>query len=251
MGLAAGERAARARRLRSLRTRLGDDTHAEPDTGLLGVMEPRVDRLLGSARQCISAGANHLLPQRARLERRRTLVPWMVRHTPAIIMATCEPTTSAPRAALPGLTTLLLSLSPSAPAATFVLPEGDDNLVGEIIEVHARQEDTLSDLARAYGLGYEEIILANPGVDPWLPGEGRTIRLPMQFVLPGRPAQGHRAQRPRDEALLLPQGPQGGATHRGHLPREHRPRGLGDPTRHHHHHYQAEGPRLATAGVHS
>jgi L,D-transpeptidase ErfK/SrfK len=50
--------------------------------------------------------------------------------------------------------------------------------------VFARKEDTLSDFARAYGLGYDEIIAANPGVDPWLPGEGTPILLPTQYVLP-------------------------------------------------------------------
>ena len=54
----------------------------------------------------------------------------------------------------------------------------------------ARQEDTLSDLARRYDLGYEEIVAANPGVDPWLPGEGTRVVLPTQFVLPDAPREG-------------------------------------------------------------
>ena len=36
----------------------------------------------------------------------------------------------------------------------------------------AEHEDTLLDLGRRYCLGYEEIIAANPGIDPWLPGAG-------------------------------------------------------------------------------
>lgn len=63
-----------------------------------------------------------------------------------------------------------------------VLP--DQTVVGEPQVVFARDEDTLSDLARAYGLGYDEIIAANPDVDPWLPGQGTPIVLPTQYVLP-------------------------------------------------------------------
>ena len=54
----------------------------------------------------------------------------------------------------------------------------------------ARQEDTLPDLARRYDLGYEEIVAANPGMDPWLPGEGAQVVLPTQFVLPDVPREG-------------------------------------------------------------
>lgn len=53
-----------------------------------------------------------------------------------------------------------------------------------------RGEDTFSDLAREYGLGYDELLAANPGVDPWLPGENTPILLPTQYVLPMLPRQG-------------------------------------------------------------
>ena len=67
---------------------------------------------------------------------------------------------------------------------TFVIESAGQTVVGEPQVVFARDEDTLSDLARTYGLGYDEIIAANPGVDPWLPGEGTPILLPTQYVLP-------------------------------------------------------------------
>ena len=66
----------------------------------------------------------------------------------------------------------------------FELLATDQTIVGEPQVVFARDTDTLSDLARAYGLGYDEIVAANPGVDPWLPGEGTPIVLPTQYVLP-------------------------------------------------------------------
>ncbi|MDJ0710412.1 MAG: L,D-transpeptidase family protein [Woeseiaceae bacterium] len=66
----------------------------------------------------------------------------------------------------------------------FMLETPEQSVVGEPQVVFARGEDTLSDLAREYGLGYDEIIAANPGVDPWLPGAGTPIVLPTQYVLP-------------------------------------------------------------------
>ena len=66
----------------------------------------------------------------------------------------------------------------------FHLESADQSVIGEPQVVFARDEDTLSDLARTYGLGYDEIIAANPDVDPWLPGAGTPVVLPTQFVLP-------------------------------------------------------------------
>ena len=67
---------------------------------------------------------------------------------------------------------------------TFFLTSPRQTVIGEPQVVFATDSDTLSDLARAYGLGYDEIIAANPGVDPWLPGAGTPILLPTQYVLP-------------------------------------------------------------------
>ena len=66
----------------------------------------------------------------------------------------------------------------------FTLTAAGQSVVGEPQVVFAREADTLSDLARAYGLGFDELTAANPGVDPWLPGEGTPVVLPTQYVLP-------------------------------------------------------------------
>jgi len=78
------------------------------------------------------------------------------------------------------------------PLATHVFPfdPRSDGVVGALQETTARAEDTLADLARRFNLGYDEIVRANPGVDPWLPGEGTRILLPTQFVLPDAPPEG-------------------------------------------------------------
>ena len=84
---------------------------------------------------------------------------------------------------------LFASLAEPACAATFALPS-DGDLIGDYAEVRAAHADTLIDIARAQGLGYEEVVNANPGVDPWLPGEGTVVRLPLRRVLPDAPREG-------------------------------------------------------------
>ncbi|MDJ0700203.1 MAG: L,D-transpeptidase family protein [Woeseiaceae bacterium] len=72
----------------------------------------------------------------------------------------------------------------------FILSATEQSVVGEPQVVFTTNNDTLSDLAREYGLGYDEIIAANPGVNPWLPGENTPILLPTQYVLPDVPREG-------------------------------------------------------------
>lgn len=72
----------------------------------------------------------------------------------------------------------------------FVLTDPDAQVVGEVQLVVASKEDTLPDIARRFNIGYEEIVRANPGVDPWLPGAGRQIVVPTRFILPNAPHEG-------------------------------------------------------------
>jgi len=85
---------------------------------------------------------------------------------------------------------LARSAPPLTPSDSFLLPTEGTDVVGIVQITSAHHEDTLSDIARRYDLGYEEIVAANPGVDPWLPGEGTQVVLPTQFVLPDAPRQG-------------------------------------------------------------
>lgn len=74
-------------------------------------------------------------------------------------------------------------------AADYPLAEGQE-LVGTLRSVTAVFEDTFADLADTHGFGFLEMQAANPEVDPWLPGEGTTIRLPGQHILPDAPREG-------------------------------------------------------------
>jgi len=72
----------------------------------------------------------------------------------------------------------------------FVLESSDQTVIGEPQIVFTKEENTFSDLAREYGLGYDELVAANPEVDPWLPGTGTRVILPTQYVLPDVPREG-------------------------------------------------------------
>jgi L,D-transpeptidase ErfK/SrfK len=91
------------------------------------------------------------------------------------------------------------SAEPVAPPAPVVPPPvpthkftitPDQDLVGVVQITTSTKEDTLSDIARRFNVGYEEIVRANPGVDPWLPGEGKQIVVPSEFIIPNAPREG-------------------------------------------------------------
>src|SRR5690554_3436449 len=75
--------------------------------------------------------------------------------------------------------------SPRVP--TFPL-QGD--LAGELQVFTTAYEDTFAAIGNDLALGYLELVKANPGVDPWLPGDGTLITLPRMYVLPDVPRKG-------------------------------------------------------------
>ena len=83
-----------------------------------------------------------------------------------------------------------LTCMPIWATVSYTLKAPDASLIGNLEKIQAENKDTLPDLARANGLGYREIKLANPGVDTWLPGQGTEIVLPTLFVLPVAPHVG-------------------------------------------------------------
>ena len=85
-------------------------------------------------------------------------------------------------------TALLAALSASA--EVYELPPVGQDVVGSLITIKSRSDDTLLDIARRHGLGYEDIVRANPGVDTWIPGAGTDVVLPTRYVLPPGPRNG-------------------------------------------------------------
>jgi L,D-transpeptidase ErfK/SrfK len=89
---------------------------------------------------------------------------------------------------------LLLLLGLVLPKASFSaaydLPAENEYLIGEDYYIIAHHKDTLVDIAIQHEVGYDDIKVANPGVDPWLPGEGTRILIPAQHILPKEPRVG-------------------------------------------------------------
>lgn len=98
------------------------------------------------------------------------------RSRPSLILSLCAWLT----AALPG----------AAVAAAYSLASEDTEVVGAVTTIRVKYEDSLASVAEEYGLGYRELIDANPDVDPWIPGEGTEVVLPTAYVLPRAPREG-------------------------------------------------------------
>jgi L,D-transpeptidase ErfK/SrfK len=89
--------------------------------------------------------------------------------------------------ACPGLAVVACA---AASAAVIPIPEQGQAIIGASQTIQSVYEDTLSDIARRFGLGFEELVRVNPGVDPWLPGAGKTILIPGERILPPAPRIG-------------------------------------------------------------
>ncbi len=63
-------------------------------------------------------------------------------------------------------------------------------VVGWCDHYTVKPNDTLLDISRNHGLGYNEMALLYPEMDPWLPGVGRQVTIPTLYVLPETKAEG-------------------------------------------------------------
>lgn len=99
---------------------------------------------------------------------------------------------AAPKALAGCAAAIILAAVSAAPARanTYLLPPEGDNVVGQVGFVSATQADTISDIARTYDQGFDEMRDANPKVDPWLPGKGTKVRIPSEYILPDTPHKG-------------------------------------------------------------
>lgn len=77
-----------------------------------------------------------------------------------------------------------------AQAEVYDLPAKGDDLIGKTLHITTEYEDTFVALARRYNVGFNELRLANPDVDPWLPGDGTDVAIPRRYILPAAPREG-------------------------------------------------------------
>lgn len=66
----------------------------------------------------------------------------------------------------------------------------DQALFGSLATITVKDNDTLPDIARHFGLGYNDISMANPSIAAWTPTPGSQVLLPLQFILPDSPRKG-------------------------------------------------------------
>lgn len=100
--------------------------------------------------------------------------------------------TAAIRKIGPVLTGLGLGLAGigMAQAAVYDLPAKGSDVVGHVQHIKTQSSDTFVALGQKYDVGYRELRLANPNVDPWLPGDGTPVVIPTAYVLPDAPRKG-------------------------------------------------------------
>jgi L,D-transpeptidase ErfK/SrfK len=60
----------------------------------------------------------------------------------------------------------------------------ETTLYGTSRWMKVNERDTLLDIARDLDLGYNQIVAANPGIDPWVPAKENLVLIPSAFVLP-------------------------------------------------------------------
>jgi L,D-transpeptidase ErfK/SrfK len=75
-------------------------------------------------------------------------------------------------------------------ATTYEIEDGKPLVFGTNEHYTTVYEDTFTDIARRYSLGWDEIARANPGIDQWVPGAGKDLLIPGMRILPDVPQEG-------------------------------------------------------------
>lgn len=85
---------------------------------------------------------------------------------------------------------IILVFSYQLHAERFQLPPVDESIVGQLSIITTQESDTFLAIARKYDIGFQEMVIANPSVDPWIPGEGTQVIIPTQYILPDSKREG-------------------------------------------------------------
>ncbi len=82
------------------------------------------------------------------------------------------------------LALLLFASSNASASGFFPLDTPPKLLIGADRTYRIQKRESLVKLAREYGIGYNEIVDANRGIDPWVPDNGTIITVPGSWLLP-------------------------------------------------------------------
>ncbi len=89
---------------------------------------------------------------------------------------------------LNGCQSLPYTLSTKTPHEQIAIHEfeisANQDIVGLIATIESNENDTLPDIARHFGLGYNDITIANTQLEPWLLQNGDTVLLPVRYIIP-------------------------------------------------------------------
>ncbi len=64
----------------------------------------------------------------------------------------------------------------------------DSTVIGDVQTYKVNGNESLIEVARSFRLGYNEIVDANPVLDPFLPGNNSTVKIPTMWILPDIPS---------------------------------------------------------------
>ncbi len=85
---------------------------------------------------------------------------------------------------------ILLGCSFSVAGADTYLYKDGDSVVGMPI-IHTIQDgDNFIQLAQKFRIGFDELVAANPSIDPWIPEADTQIIVPTQYILPNTEHKG-------------------------------------------------------------
>ncbi len=129
----------------------------------------------------------------------------------AATQGAATPQAAASQAAVPGRPAVGQAAATSAGALQAIAPQSvaatsPDDVIGQLLIHTAKYEDTLLDLAIDNRLGFLEIRAANPDVDPWLPGAGTPVLLPLARILPNASRSGMVLNLPEQRLFLFEKG---------------------------------------------
>lgn len=79
------------------------------------------------------------------------------------------------------ISTFLLIVSSSALAEVY---PGDATVIGNRKSYRTMGKESLMEVARRFDLGYQEIVAANPRIDPFVPGAGVFVAIPTMWIVP-------------------------------------------------------------------
>jgi L,D-transpeptidase ErfK/SrfK len=81
------------------------------------------------------------------------------------------------------ITSFLLITPTVSLAGVYSYGEGR-TVIGYVQTYIVKDRESLIEVARKFGLGYNEIVDANPDLDPFIPGTGASVVIPSSWILP-------------------------------------------------------------------